>query len=216
MYCWHLSVSEDNGFAPWSLFRGRAATATVAVEPNPQAAGLLAGGGTQRLCRPRYPMLPSLVCAALHLVLLFQFLFYFDRCRFSGQPPHISVSSQGFKVGRFNIASPEVAFADIFIPESWSTSGSWASGKFTIQLPAYLLVSFRPPSLMMAVFLALSTCCRTFESLERSKWPLSGLALYFYFFVLFCLVQGLQSALRILSWALSTHWSKQTVTGQHL
>ena len=30
-------------FAPWSSFRGRAATATVAVKPNPRAAGLLAG-----------------------------------------------------------------------------------------------------------------------------------------------------------------------------
>ena len=77
-------------------------------------------------------MLPSLVCAALHLVLLFQFLFYFNSCRFCGQPPHISVGSQCFKVGRCNIASPDVAFADIFIPESWSTSGSLASGEFTI------------------------------------------------------------------------------------
>ena len=41
--CWHPSVSEDNGFAPWSSFRGQAATATVAVEPNLRAAGLLAG-----------------------------------------------------------------------------------------------------------------------------------------------------------------------------
>ena len=80
--------------------------------------------GTQRLCRPRYPSCPHSSALPLHLVLLFQFLFYFDRCRFCGQPPHISVSSQGFKVGRCNIASPEVAFADIFIPESWSTSGS--------------------------------------------------------------------------------------------
>ena len=38
--CWHPSVSEDIGFAPWSSFRGRAATATVAVEPNPRATGL--------------------------------------------------------------------------------------------------------------------------------------------------------------------------------
>ena len=61
--CWHPSVSEDNGFAPWSSFRGLAATATVAVEPNSRAADLLAGRAL-RLCRPRYPMLPSLVCAA--------------------------------------------------------------------------------------------------------------------------------------------------------
>ena len=62
----HPSVSEDNGFAPWSSFRGRAAKAIVAVEPNPRAAGLLAGRAHKllRLCRPRYPKVPSLVCAA--------------------------------------------------------------------------------------------------------------------------------------------------------
>ena len=81
--------------------------------------------GTQRLCRPRYPMLPSLVCAASSSrVALSVSVEFFDRCRFCCQPPHNSVSSQGFKVGRCNIASPEVAFADVFISESWSTSGS--------------------------------------------------------------------------------------------
>ena len=71
---------------------------TVAVEPNPRAAGLLAGRAHKGCvvqgirCCPRSYALP------LHLVLLFQFLFYFDSCRFCGQPPQISVSSQGFMV----------------------------------------------------------------------------------------------------------------------
>ena len=70
MYCWHLSVSEDNGFAPWSLFRGRAATATVAVEPNPRAAGLLAGGAHKGFvvqgirCCPHSSVLPFILCCS--------------------------------------------------------------------------------------------------------------------------------------------------------
>ena len=123
-FCWHPSVSEGNGFAPWSSFRGRAATATVAVEPNPRAAGLFAGRAHKGCVVRGIRCCPQSFVLPLHLVLLFQFLFYFDRCRFCGQPPHISVSSQGFKVGRCNIASSEVAIADIFILESWSTSGS--------------------------------------------------------------------------------------------
>ena len=126
--CWHPSVSKDNGFAHWSSFRGRDATATVAVEPNQRAAGLLAGRTHKGCVVEGIRCCPHSSALPLHLRLLFQFLFCFDRCRFCGQPPHISVSSQGFKVGRCNIASPEVEFADIFIPEGWSTSGS-----FTIQ-----------------------------------------------------------------------------------
>ena len=107
--CWHHSVSEDIAFAPWSSFRGRAATATVAVEPNPRAAGLLAGRAHKGFVVQGIRCCPHSSALTLHLVLLFQFLFYFDPCRFCGQPPNISVSSQGFKVGRSNIASPEVA-----------------------------------------------------------------------------------------------------------
>ena len=121
---WHSSVSEYNGFAPWSSFRGRAATATVAVEPNPRAAGLIAARAHKGCVVQGIRCCHHSSALPLHLVLLFQFLFYFDRCRFCGKPPHISVSSQGFKVGRCNIASSEVAFADIVMPKSWSTSGS--------------------------------------------------------------------------------------------
>ena len=96
---WHPSVSEDNGFAPWSPFPGRAATATVAVEPNPRVAGLLAGRAHKGCVVQGIRCCPHSSALPLHLVFLFQFLFYFDRCRFCGQPPHISVSSQGFKVG---------------------------------------------------------------------------------------------------------------------
>ena len=123
----------------------------MAVEPNSRAAGLLAGPAHKGCvvqvirCCPRSSALP------LHLVLLFQFLLNFDRCRLCGQPPHISVSSQGFKVGRCNIASPEVAFADIFIPESWSTSGSCASGEFNIQ-HVFWYPSTPPPPPMRATW----------------------------------------------------------------
>ena len=101
--------------APWSSFRGRAATATAAVEPNPRAAGLLAGRAHKGCVIHGIRCCPQASALPLHLVLLYQFLFYFDRCRFCGQPPHISVSSQGFNVGRCNIASPEVSWYRLYL-----------------------------------------------------------------------------------------------------
>ena len=112
----------------------------MAVEPNPRAAGLLAGRAHKGCVVQGIRCCPHPSALSLHLVLLFQFLFYFDRCIFCGQPPHISVSSQGFKVGRRNIASPEVAFADIFIPVYQRVLSQWR-----VHHTAYLLVSFYPP-----------------------------------------------------------------------
>ena len=67
---WHPSVSEDIGFAPWSSFRGRAATATVAVEPNPRAAGLLAGRALKGFVVQGIRCCPHSSALPLHLVLL--------------------------------------------------------------------------------------------------------------------------------------------------
>ena len=105
---------------PWSSCNGDCGCRAQIT----RAAGLLAGRAHKGCVVQGIRCCPHTSALPLHLGLLFQFLFYFDRCRFCGKPPHISVRSQGFKVSRCNIASPEVAFADIFIPESWSTSAS--------------------------------------------------------------------------------------------
>ena len=73
---WHPSVSEDIGFAPWSSFRGRAAMATVAVEPNPRAAGLLAGRAHKGCVVQGIRCCPHSSALPLHLVLLFLFLTF--------------------------------------------------------------------------------------------------------------------------------------------